>query len=396
MSNSFKHRLYEVLDEGHAGDRLSRGFDLFMLILIVLNIVAVVIETVESIGQAYVGLFFWFEIFSVAAFTVEYLARLWVCTEHVPLRHHGPIGARLRFAVGPYAVIDFLAVFPFYLSLFVPLVDLRILRIFRLIRLLKLARYSPAMATLGRVLYDERRALLGALFIMLGLLILSSTAMYYAERFIQPDKFASIPDAMWWGLATLTTVGYGDVTPVTSLGKFIGMIVMVFGLGMFALPVAIIASGFSSEIHRRDFVVTWGMVARVPLFAGLNAASVARVTNLLQSRVVPAETVIVRRGDSADCMYFIVSGKVAVEVPPEPVVLDDGDYFGEIALLRKGERTATVRSITRVRMLVLEATDFRELIEADSGMRDAVTEVADERLSYLEKHTAQGQEAASV
>jgi voltage-gated potassium channel len=381
MAPPFKHRLYQILEAGHPGDRTSNVFDWVMITLIVANVVAAMADTIEAVHQGYEPQLWAFEVFSVAVFTVEYAARLWVSTEHAALSGSSPLKARLRFAVGPYALIDLLAILPFYLALFLPVVDLRFLRIFRLLRLLKLARYSPALATLWRVLADERRALLAALLIMMALLVVASTAIYYAERHVQPEVFGSIPSAMWWAMATLTTVGYGDVVPVTVVGRLIGGMVMIMGLAMFALPVAIVASGFAGEIHRRDFVVTWGMVARVPLFAKLDALSVSRITNLLRARVVAPGTAIFRRGDPPDAMYFVVSGEAEVDLRPEPLRLREGDFFGELALLREGRRSASVRAITRCRLLVLDRDDFRELMEIDGDLREAITEIAEERLA---------------
>jgi voltage-gated potassium channel len=379
MGGRLKHRLYEILEAGHPEDVASRVFDMVMVVIIIGNVAAVAMDTVESFRAQYGGALRIFELASVAIFTVEYLARLWVADQHLPLKGYGPVKARVRFALSPFPIIDFLAVAPFYLSLIVPAADLRILRVFRLLRLLKLARYSPAIASLGRVLADERRALGAALLIMVVLLMLSATAIYYTERFVQPDKFSSIPASMWWALATLTTVGYGDVVPLTALGRVIGGLVMIFGLGMFALPIGIIASGFANEIHRREFVVSWGLVARVPLFAKLDAMAVSRVSNLLRSKVVPADTVIARRGEPADAMYFIASGQVHVEIEPEPVTLGEGDFFGELALLNETTRGATVRAITQTRLLVLPVDDFHHLLNTEADLRDAIQTVADER-----------------
>ncbi len=374
-----KRRLYEVIEAGRPDDRASQVFDAAMVVLIVANVAAAAAVTVAAVEAAYATQLLWFEIASVAVFTVEYGLRLWVSTEHPALARMTPWRARWRFASSPFALIDLLAILPFFLALVLPLVDLRALRIFRLLRLLKLARYSPALATLGRVVADERRALMAGLLIMVALLVVSATAMYQAERLVQPDLFGSIPQAMWWAMATLTTVGYGDAVPITAVGRFIGGIVMVFGLGMFALPVAIIASGFSSEIHRRDFVVTWGMVARVPLFAGLDALSVARITNLLHSKVVEAGTVITRRGETPEAMYFIASGEIEVDTKPAATRLGEGEFFGEIALIRGIKRMATVRAVTRCRLLVLGADDFAELMDQDSDLYGAVSAVVEQR-----------------
>ena len=396
MASGLKHRLYEILEAGHPEDVTSRVFDLTMVVIIIGNVAAVAMETVESFNAQYGAAMRVFELASVAIFTVEYLARLWVADQHLPLQGYGPVKARVRFALGPFPIIDFLAVAPFYLSLIVPAADLRILRVFRLLRLLKLARYSPAIASLGRVLADERRALGAALLIMVVLLMLSATAIYYIERFVQPEKFASIPGSMWWALATLTTVGYGDVVPVTALGRVIGGLVMIFGLGMFALPIGIIASGFANEIHRREFVVSWGLVARVPLFAKLDAMAVSRVSNLLRSKVMPADTVIARRGEPADAMYFIASGQVHVEVEPEPVTLGEGDFFGELALLNETTRGATVLSITQTRLLVLPVDDFHHLLSTQADLREAIQSVADDRLAWADESGAAGSDAKSA
>ncbi len=381
MATSLKRTLYQILETAHPNDRLSWLVDWAMVLLIIANVAAAMLGTLTQVRARYGVWLDVFELVSVIIFTLEYITRLWVSTEHLPLAGWSPIRARLRYAVSPYAMIDLIAILPFYVSLFMPAADLRILRLFRLLRLLKLMRYSPALATLGRVLIDERRALGAALLIMFALLMIAATAMYYAERTVQPEAFGSIPAAMWWGLATLTTVGYGDLVPITGLGKVIGGMVMIFGLGMFALPIGIVASGFATEIHRRDFVVTWGMIARVPLFATLDVLSVSRITNLLRSRLVQPNTVILRRGDPAGAIYFIAAGEVEVDAAEGPMRLREGDFFGEISVLRDAPRSATVRSVTRCRLLELGAEDFRELIEIDGDLRDAVTKVAESRLN---------------
>ena len=380
MAPTLKRKVYEILEGGNPNDPLKRLVEWPLILLILLNVAVVIAETVEPVDRRLHGEFLVFEYVSVAIFTVEYALRLWVATEHGLHGHRDPVRARLRFAATPFALIDLAAILPFYLAFFVPGLDLRMLRIFRLLRLLKLARYSPALATLGKVIYEERRALGGALLIMIGLLMLAATAMYYAERRIQPENFDSIPAAMWWALATLTTVGYGDIVPAGIAGKIIGGLVMIFGLAMFALPVGIVASSFASEIHRRDFLVTWGMVAQVSLFQHLDAVMISRVSNLLRARLVAAETVIYRKGDEADSMCFIASGEVEVEIEPQPVRMRDGEFFGEIGLVRGGVRTATVRSVAPCRLLFLDVDDFNDLLDADTTLREAVTAAANARL----------------
>ena len=245
-----QRRIYELLEVAHPDDTASRITDLFLFILIALNVVAVIVETVEDLATQYAVVFQFFEVFSVGVFTVEYVLRLWTCVANRRYAH--PVTGRLRFAGSWHAIVDVLAILPFYLPMFLPS-DLRIiraLRFFRLFRFLKLSRYSESMRIFGKVLRSERSELMVALFVAGVLLVLGSSFLYLVEHEAQPDKFSSIPAAMWWGVATLTTVGYGDVAPITPLGRFLGAIVAVMGIGMFALPAGILASGFAREMSK--------------------------------------------------------------------------------------------------------------------------------------------------
>ena len=187
----------------------------------------------------------------------------------------------------------------------------------------------------------------GCLVIVMGATLVAASIMQVVEGEAQPEKFGTIPDAMWWAIVTLATVGYGDVSPVTPFGKVLTALYILASLIIIALPVGIVATAFASEIHRRDFVVTWSMVARVPLFAGLSAADIADISRLLRAQTVEAGTMIVRRGESGDSMYFIGNGEVEVELPGERVRLGVGDFFGEVAVLGRTRRMATVTAVTR-------------------------------------------------
>lgn len=380
MVKNLKKRLYHILEAGRTYDRPSVIFDWSICLLIVLNVIATALETVEPFGQKYEQLFWTFEVISVGIFTLEYLCRLWVCTIHLPLQKLHPTRARIQFALTPFLIIDLIAILPFYLSFIFP-ADLRIVRIFRLVRVMKLGRYSPALITIARVLYTERRALLGTLIIMVGLLLLASTLAFYTEHDAQPDKFGNIPQAMWWALATLTTVGYGDIVPITLYGKIVGAVFMIFGLAMFALPIGIIATGFSQEIHRRDFVVSWGLVAKVDLFSGLSPEELVEIAKLLLSRSVPAGQNIARYGDVAESMYFIVEGEVQLEFMDhnEQLNVSAGDYFGEMALLRDTKRKAEITARTDCQLLLLEANDFHRLMVTKPAIRNRVTATAKAR-----------------
>lgn len=227
---------------------LRRIVDLFLLCLILANAVAIVLASVRPFGQQYGAFFVGFEYFSVAVFTIEYLMRLWCCTEDP--RYRDPLRGRLRYMLTPMAVIDLLAVLPFYLALGgADLRVLRILRVFRLLRLVKIARYSRALQVFGRVLVNTAGQIVFSLVLLAVLLLLASSLVYMAEQDAQPEAFSSIPAAMWWAIAALTTVGYGDIYPVTPLGKFLGSVIAVFGIGMFALPAGILGAAFVEALQ---------------------------------------------------------------------------------------------------------------------------------------------------
>ena len=316
---------------------------------------------------------------SLVVFTVEYLLRIWVAAEHAHHPDLRPLRARWRYISSTNGLIDLVSVLPFWLAFVAPS-EFRIVLLFRFVRFLKLARYSPALRSLLEALYSERRALFGCAIILAGATLVTAVFIHLAEREVQPEKFGTIPDAMWWSIVTLGTIGYGDVVPVTPLGKMIGAVTILCGLVMIALPVGIIATAFSEQIHRRDFVVTWGMVARVPLFAGLDAAAIADIMRLLRAQTVDAGDVIVRRGDIAHSMYFIAGGKVDIALSGRHISLGVGHFFGEIAVLRRARRSATATATARTNLLVLDASDFRMLMERDKRIAERVHAVVRERV----------------
>ncbi|MFV2093069.1 MAG: cyclic nucleotide-gated ion channel, partial [Hyphomicrobiales bacterium] len=372
-------RVYEILEEGVVGGLLARIVARSLVLLIIINVAAVVLQTVETIERAQARLFLAIEIVSIVIFTVEYVLRIWVADLQVPLRHLSPWRARLKYVVQPGAIIDFLAIFPFFLGLFFAVGDWRYLRIFRLVRFLKLARYSPGLRSLIDAVASESRALVATLVIMFGLVLTAAAALFVVEQRVQPEAFGSIQAAMWWAVATLTTVGYGDVVPVTVLGRIIGGVVMVFGLAMFAIPIGIVATAFSQQIHRRDFVVTWGLVARVPLFSTLTAAEISEVMALLYSQVFKTGATITSAGDKASSMFFIVSGLVEVILEKKRVKLEEGAFFGEIGVLEKrARRTATINAVESTKLLVLDADDLHSLMEKQPDIARQIKKIARE------------------
>ena len=246
-----KKRIYEIMEMTSPDDVLSKIFYSFMVTLILLNIMAVTLETVESLSVHYTFYFDVFEAFSVVIFTSEYILRLWACTADEKFTNS--VTGRIRFLVTPLALIDLIAILPFYLPMVFPL-DLRfirVLRLFRVFRVFKMGRYSESFKTFSNVLRAKKEDLAITVFSVLILLQIASSLMYYAEHAAQPELFSSIPAAMWWGVTTLTTVGYGDIYPVTVLGKGLGAVISLLGIGLFALPAGILASGFAEEIQKK-------------------------------------------------------------------------------------------------------------------------------------------------
>ncbi len=377
---NFRRRVYLVLEGGPAHGWLGRLVEVFLVVLIILNVVAFTIQSVPSIRQPYWLDLEVFEVFSVAVFTIEYIVRLWVSVEDTLIREKGHWQGRLTAALKPTMVIDFLAVAPVYFTVFVPFLDFRFLRMVRLLRLLKIARYSPALSTLGHVIASERRALFGTLLLLACATTFAAAAMHAAEGAVQPEKFGTIPNSMWWAITTLTTVGYGDEVPITFLGRLVAGCTMVMGLGILALPVGIVATGFTSTIHQRDFVVTFGMLARVPLFKDFDARLLGEIMNVLRSQSVSRGTIISVKGAPAHAMYFIVSGEVEAELPHRRAQFGPGDFFGELALLHQTHRRATIVALSNCRLLALSAEDFTILTRKHPALRQHIEDAAKEHL----------------
>ena len=246
---SLRKRIWEILEKGNSNDKVSFYTDIFLITLIIFNIIAVLLETVDSIYSKYALEFLIFERFSTVVFLIEYILRIWVCVEE-KIKNNKLI-TRLKYASTWPAIIDLLAVLSGLLPMIFE-VDLRILRALRMLRLLKFSRYFKVMNLLLGVLKEEKQSFLAAMFLLTIAMLIASTGIYLFEKDAQPDKFSSIPEAMWWAIATLTTIGYGDVTPVTGMGKFFGAIIAIIGIGVVALPSGILASGFTDQLKRRQ------------------------------------------------------------------------------------------------------------------------------------------------
>jgi voltage-gated potassium channel len=250
---TYQEKFYQLL-EAPANHNLARKLVVyFLFIMISANILVVFLETVQPVYQEYETILLIFTYVSIGIFTIEYFLRLWVCT--LRPEYESPIQGRVRYAITPLAIFDLLAILPFYIPLLLPF-DLRVLRIFRLTRVftvLKLGRFSNAWETFAYVLRTKKEELIISGIIIFMVLTISSTAMYFIEHSVQPEKFSSIFDAMWWGVVTLSTVGYGDVYPITPLGKLVGAVVALSGIALFALPAGIIVAGLVECVHVRNY-----------------------------------------------------------------------------------------------------------------------------------------------
>ncbi len=253
MRNPFgftRNRVNEILEVAKPGDRFSRDCDIALMVLIAISVAAVVLDTIPSMAERYGDILLAVEVFSVGVFTIEYLLRIWSCTAKPRYAH--PVWGRLKYMFTPLLLIDLLAILPFYMPLFgADLLFIRSVRLFRLFRVFKLGRYSDAFVLLVRVIQDKKEELLAATSMILFLLFISSGVMFYLERDAQPQTFTSILEALWWGVSTLTSVGYGDILPVTAEGKIVGGIVQILGVGLFALPAGVFAAGFTEAMARK-------------------------------------------------------------------------------------------------------------------------------------------------
>ena len=228
--------------------------------------------------------------------------------------------------------------------------------------MLKVVPGIPGLRQLRRVLVLESGPLLSVLVIFLMVLVLASVAVHYLERGVQPVAFGSVPATLWWAVATLSTTGYGDVVPITPLGRLVAAVVMICGLGVFGLWTGILATGFAAETRRDNFLKTWESVSKVPFFAALGRSAIADVTHMLRTMDLPARTMIIRKGTAGDCMYFIAAGEVEVDLPGKKVRLGEGTFFGEMALLGNHLRSANITTTRVSKLLVLDLVDFRLLM----------------------------------
>lgn len=374
--NQIRRRMFDVLERDTTGDRVADWVYYFLVSVIVLSVAAAVLATVRTLPWQDSVLLNGLERFALMVFLVEYVARVWVAPEH-PLRRRLPVWrARLHYVMTPAAIVDLIAILPVILADFMD-VSLQTLLVLRLLRFFKLARYSSGFNALYLAIRHERYALLACFLILCASVLLTSTAAYLAERNFQPDKFGSIPQTMWWSITTLTTVGYGDVIPQTEMGRIIGAATMVIGVLMLALPIAIISSSFSTLISKHDFVVTFSMISRLPLFNNLNAQALSDLLPLLESRYFDRGRAVVLPGETFHRTFVVLEGLLDAETPDGPVCLGPGDVFGMVPGLETTmDPPDGVRAMTRVRLLAINADAVRVLISRHPELKERFAEAA--------------------
>jgi voltage-gated potassium channel len=367
-NEGFRHSVHTLLEEGSLESLIARLIEGFLVLLIVGNVASVALESIPSINTRFRPEFAFFERASLIVFTLEYVLRVWSCVDDPRIAVRGEAMGRLSFVLQPLMIVDFLAFAPSLLGVFLGF-DLRVLRIFRLFRLLKLARYSQALQALLNVLFAERSALLASAILLLAFTCLSGEMMHLQEGDIQPGKLGTMPLAMYWALTTLTTVGYGDVTPITPLGKLIAGLTMVMGLAIFSLPIGIIANGFVTGLSRRRFAITWNMLRHQPLFESLDIELLTDILEVPTASIVREHAHLITEGQDAGAFYLIVSGSARVEMKDGERLLGPGDMAGPEALIPLAKYSATVAAETDLRVMVFPPEELRRLCRKIPDMR---------------------------
>lgn len=324
----------------------DKHVDNYLGVLILLNILHQIISSMAFMESReslvlYGGIFFQI---SMYIFSVEFVLRLF-------------LERRLSFL----SCLDLLVLLNHF---FLGLIDLRVFRMLRAFQIFSQSRILLPANTLFKTIKMQRHALIGSLVLVLSILLVFSTLMYFVEGDDQPVKLGSIPLALWWGMETLTTVGYGDVHPVTGPGRVLGSLIMLLGIAMFALPAAILGSAYYEEMQKRNFLVSLETITEIPIFAQLPINAIGKINEKLDVVLLPAKKVIFEKGDEADSMYIIEIGRVEIDLEPNPpVVKDQGDFFGEMGLVSNSPRNATVSTLDEVKLLQLKKEDLEELIE---------------------------------
>lgn len=383
MAETARARAFRVLEDDGMPSTGRRIANAVFAVAIFAWLAEGVFRTLPDLGDTVRLEFRVAEVSIAILFALEYGLRLWIEPERY---HEGAMEdwrARRDYALSGRGIIDLLVPCVFWFGDGLAGVDGGLIEFLELFAVFKLTRYFPGLDLVISVFRTEARPMGAALAATLTLLLLASSAMYYIERSAQPDAFASIPHAMWWGIVTIATVGYGDMAPVTPPGKIAAGVVLLIGIALFAVPAGILANGFAVELKKRDFLVTWRLVAKLPLFADLDASVIASIARLLQPKSMPRDAIVFRKGEPGHSMFFVLAGEVEVHVPPKGVRLGAGAYFGEIALVMDTPRTATITAASACELLELGQTDFQRVCNEYPQLQARVEQEAKIRLSQL-------------
>ena len=373
-----RERIAAILDTT-SRSREARLFRATHGVIVGAAILALALATVPRLAESHGALFQVLIGLALVLCAVEYALHLFIAPTVMPATPDKPRAAYGRWAVSPAGIIDLMSFLPMAGALGLA-ADPRLVNLLGLLWLVKFARYSHGMTILARVIPSVGEWLINVFWAFLVVLFAAATLAYLFENRAQPETFGSIPAALWWTVVTLTTTGYGDSTPLTPAGRMLAGIVMICGIAVFALWAGILATGFAEETRRYNFLKTWDLVAKVPLFKSIGAGTIAEVTRLLRPRETPPGAVIMRQGEPGDCMYFIVSGEIEVQIQPRPIRLGAGDFFGEIALVADGPRTATAIATMPCMLLVLDIVDFRALISQQPDLVKVIEAEAARRM----------------
>ena len=336
----------------------DKYFDYFFGYLIIINVLHQILISGYSLSENYLFLSDLFILFSFSIFIFEAFYRAYKDKK-----------------ISTLLVIDFAVILNY---LFLNLFDLRIFRIFRAYSIFSQIRVLLPTNTLLKTIWKQRLSILGTQIVVFSLLLIFSVIIHFLEKDLQPEAFGNILDSMWYGIATLTTVGYGDVTPVSNLGKLISSFAMFLGIAMFALPAAILASAYYEDIQKRNFLVSLEAITEINLFSNLPIGAITKINSKLEPLVLPAKQIIFEKGDIADALYIIEFGSVQVEIET-PVVLGSGDYFGETGLISLAERNATISVLEEAKLLKLSKESLDELTEEYPALFEDLKQSAADR-----------------
>jgi voltage-gated potassium channel len=363
----------------HAGHGGRRWRALHLLILAA-GLLAIAVSSVDGLPPGLDTFLTAVVVLVAVLFFGEYVLRLWTAPEAGRFAALSDGMARLRWALSADGLIGLLAIFPVVAITFGSMqANHEAAPIFCVFWILKLSVHAPAMSTLARVIANERATLASVVIIFVMVLVTAATMAHMLEREHQPKVFGNIPEALWWAVVTLTTTGYGDVVPQTVGGRMVGSVVMVSGILVLALMTGILATGFAEEERRREYLRVWDQVTRVPMFAELGTVTLSEIVSKLRVRHYPARIVVVRRDEPGDSMFFISEGEVEVRLPRGAVTLRQGGFFGEMALLDRLPRSATVVTTQPTTLLVLYASDFYEVAANIPSLVEAVEREARRR-----------------